>query len=142
MTGRWIICEKTGTWAAALRWAAGPDGLRIYETRSLEHCREELAQFPCSFLSLEATVLNLESVVELLDEVRQSFVEARAMVLAQPDLSFAQDILREAGAVDMVFSPRRLDLTVRQAQKHLAAVAQPQLGLRETIWSRLPWGEK
>src|SRR5262245_55008675 len=131
MSGRWIVCEKTGAWAAALRFAVGADGLRIYETRSLEHCRDELGQFPCSFLSLEATALNIESVIRLLDEVRQSFVDARTMVLTQPDMAFAEDHLREAGAIDVVLSPRRLDLVVRQAQKHLGNVSPPQLPLRD-----------
>jgi hypothetical protein len=140
MTGRWIVCEKTGKWAAALRWGAEPYGLRVYETRSLVDCRAELERFPASFVSLEATELNLETLVPWIDEVRESLAGVCISVLADQNLAWAEDHLREAGAVHVVFSPRRLDLVARIAARHLASAAIPQGStLRQTIWSRLPW---
>jgi hypothetical protein len=139
MSGRFIICEKTGEWVMALRWATGNLPLRIYETRSLPEIDQELGRFPASFLVLEATTDNLEGVVRLLANVRQSYVLAQAVVLAQRSLGRWEDVLREAGARHVAFSPRRLDSIARLAYCHLAAMMQPELSVRDLVRLRMPW---
>jgi hypothetical protein len=142
MSGRFIICEKTGQWVMALRWAAGNLPLRIYETRSLWDCRQELREFPASFLVLEATTANLEGVVQLVGEVHQNYWRARAVVLAERNLSGWEALLREAGALHVAFSPRKLDSIARMAHRHLPAIVQPQVSLGDAVRSRMPWRDE
>jgi hypothetical protein len=139
MSGRWLICEKTGSWAAALRWASDVGAPRLHETRSLVDCREELQRWPASFLVLEATSTGAESVVRLVDELKRSFSRSSAVVVAERQLAPWEGLLREAGAIEVVFSPRRLHLIAGLAARHLARIPRPRQSLRRAIWSRLPW---
>ena len=52
---RLIVCERTGRWAVALRRELADAGVRVWETRTLAGCREELEQSPASFVALELT---------------------------------------------------------------------------------------
>ena len=47
------MCERTGRWAVALRRELAATGVRVWETRTLAGCREELEQSPASFVTLE-----------------------------------------------------------------------------------------
>ena len=48
-TGRLIVCERSGTWAAALRRELAEAGVGLGETRSLVECWESLAAATASF---------------------------------------------------------------------------------------------
>jgi hypothetical protein len=140
VSARFIICEKSGQWVMALRWAAANLPLRIYETRSVSECREELQQHPGSFLVLEATTENLESVVQFLAELRHLDSRVLAVVVADRRLHRWEDLLREAGAVHVAYSPRRLDCIARMAYRHLPAIVPPDETLLDSVRSRMPWG--
>ena len=142
MSGRFIICDKTGQWVMALRWAGGSLPIRIYETRSLWDCRQELLQFPASFLVLEATTANLESVVQLVGEISQNHRRARVVVLAERGLGPWEALLHEAGALHVAFSPKRLAPLVRMAYRHLPAIVQPEVSLGDAARSRMPWRDE
>ena len=49
-------------------------------------------------------------------------------------------LMREAGAVHFVCSPRRVGPLAQLACRHLAQVPPPQQSLTERIWAALPWG--
>ena len=50
---RLIVCERTGRWAVALRRELADAGVRVWETRTLADCWNELAESPASFVVLE-----------------------------------------------------------------------------------------
>lgn len=135
---RLIVCEKTGRWAVGLRRELGK-APRVYETRSLADCWDELAASPASYLVLEATEANIEMLTSRLAEVRVRFPLATAIVCGERAMARYEWLLREAGAIHAVFSPRELAPAARLAARHLAAVAEPPIPLRERVWERLPW---
>lgn len=137
---RLIVCERTGRWAVGLRRELGTHP-RVYETRSLADCWVELAASPASFLLLEATEANVEMLVSRLTELRCGFALSGAMVCGERDMACYEWLLREAGAIHAVFSPRELAPAARVAARHLAAVPEPPVPLRERVWGRLPWGK-
>ena len=47
--------------------------------------------------------------------------------------------LREAGAVHLAFSTLQLIPAARLAQRHLQRAPEPETGLRESVWARIPW---
>jgi hypothetical protein len=136
---RLIVCEKTGRWAAALRRELAGKA-RVYETRSLPDCWDELAESPASWLVLEATEANLDNLAQRLAELPEKFRFARAMVCGERPMAAWEWLLREAGAVHAVFSPRELAPAVRFALRHLALAPRPEMSLRERVWESLPWG--
>lgn len=136
---RLIVCEKTGRWAVALRRALGGRP-RVYETRSLAECWDELAASPASWLALEASEANLDKLWGRLATLGHRFPLACAMVCGQRAIAPYEWLLREAGAVHAVFSPRELGGAARLAVRHLAQAPEPTQSPRERIWSRLPWG--
>lgn len=135
---RLIVCEKSGRWAVALRRELGAKP-RVYETRSLPECWEELAASPASWLLLEVTAANLEGLMVRLESLGRDFPAARAVVCGDRPLASREWLLREAGATHAVFSPRELAPVARLAVRHLAGVSLPPQSLRERVWERLPW---
>jgi len=136
---RLIVCEKTGQWAAAIRRAELDLGVRIYETRSLAECWEELAASPASFLALELSATDVEPLLTKLMSLGWSHPAARAAVLAPRGQEPYEWVLREAGAVHVVFSPRQAASILRLAKQHLASAPLQERTLRELIWASLPW---
>jgi len=137
---RCIVCEQSGRWAIGLRRVAG--GLRVHETRSLADAWDMLANFPASFLVLELTAANAEVLVERLARLERDFPSARAAVVAGHALVECEELVREAGAVCFVASPRELEPLAGSALRHLQSVPVPQRDLATEIWQRLPWGRE
>jgi len=135
-TARLIVCEKTGCWANALARL----GVRVYEVRGLPACREALSTWPVSFVALEATDANIGQMVEFIGDMNRRYPAARAAALCARDMAQYQWPLREAGAVHVVFSPRRLAPLVRLVERHLAAAPEVRLSLTERLMAELPWG--
>ena len=136
---RCIVCERSATWGVALRLPLERIGHRIVETRSLDDCWDELAASPASLAAVEATCLNLDSLVPWLCRVRAAFPRARVVVFGRRELDAAQWLLRAAGAVHVVFSPRQWQPVVRIAQRHLGSGPCPDDSERQRVWRRLPW---
>ncbi len=136
-----IICERTDRWAAALRRPLQQVGHRILQTRSLDACWSEVAARPASLVAVEATTVNLEALLPWLPRLMAGFPRARVVVLGQRALESAEWLLREAGAVHVVFSPRQWQPIVRIAQRHLGAAPRPDDTDRRRIWRRLPWAD-
>lgn len=134
-----IVCEKTGRWAVALRQVLAAESLPVFETRSLPDCWEELAASPASFIALEATTANVQRVAEWIVGLRQDFPAARTVVLADRKLQSCETLLREAGAIQVLYSPRELASVSKLIGRHIALVPQKSQTPREQIWDRLPW---
>ncbi len=138
---RCILCERTGTWAIALRPSLQRAGHRVYETRSLDACWGEIVASPASIAGIEVTADNLEQVVAWMCRLRTAFSTARVIALGHRGLESCQWVLREAGAAHVVFSPREAPEVVRVVLRHLGAAPEKDATDRERVWHRLPWAD-
>lgn len=136
---RWIVCERTGRWATALRREVDGTRARIYETRSLCDGWDELGRAAGSFVVAELTQTNLGELLDRLATLGRQDPWARAGVVAERALVPYEDLVREAGAVCFVTSPREAALLAAVAERHLDQVPSPSRGLQEQIWAALPW---
>jgi DNA-binding NtrC family response regulator len=137
---RLVVCERTGYWAVALRRELGDAGVRVWETRLLADCGAMLSDAPSSFSVLE---LNEGKIGELLDFItswQSQFPLFRFAVVAHRNLDCYQWLMREAGAVDFISSPRKVDALAQAACRHLAQMPALPQSLTERIWANLPWG--
>lgn len=136
-----IICERSEKWAAALRRPLKLVGHRIVETRSLDDCWAEVGASPASLVAVEATAVNLETLVPWMQRLTAAFPRTRVVVLGNRALESGQWLLREVGAVHVIFSPRQWQPVVRIAQRHLGSAPRLDDTDRQRIWRRLPWAE-
>jgi hypothetical protein len=169
ITSRWLICERTGRWAAALRIALEqrPFGDRhapvtLDEVRTLHDCASKLRETTRSLGFVEVKPRNLIHALAWLAEV--SILHRRCAFVALLDYQFpTADIansaatqgavtseiiaaLREAGAADVVLSPRQLTSVLPQMLDlrpltTLPPFAGPEPGqsVEAWAWSLLPW---
>lgn len=138
---RWIVCERSGLWTAALRWAGDAHAGLWVEVRSIAQLREALPSWPASFVFLEATVANSEDVLQFLWAATRDFPHSRTAVVSTRECDAWLELFREAGAVDASVTPRRTDRLVHLARRHLDRVVPPPQSPRQRIWQRLPWPE-
>ncbi len=111
----------------------------MLETRSLFDCTEELGNHPGSFVVLELRARNAPALVQWLSQLDQEDCQARAAVVADRSLDAWEQVVREAGAVWFVTSPRNVGLLARMARRHLQTVPKPRRDLVEEVWDWLPW---
>ena len=138
LPGCFIVSERTGRWAVALRRALPEAPLR--ETRTLDECRAELDLSPASIAALEFTAAKGDEAAAFIAEVASRFPSARVVILADRGLAENEWLLRELGAAAWTDSPRELAAIVEVTRRHLESAAAPRPGLREQMLARLPWG--
>jgi PleD family two-component response regulator len=139
VSARLLVCERTGRWAVALRRELAEAGVRVWETRTLDDCCQELAESPASFVILEVGG-NVVGLLRCLARQRREFPRARMAVVADRRWAGYEGLLREAGATSFLSSPRRIAELAQLACRHLAQVPPPVQSLAERIWAGLPWG--
>ncbi len=139
---RLIVCEQRGRWAAWLRRELVPVGVGLTETRLLADCWEVLDRLPASFLVLELSRANAGELLRRLEWLSRDYPAAQAAVVADRSLIACQWLVREAGAVHFLCSPRRVRLLAETACRHLAQAPAPPQDLADRIWSSLPWGQR
>jgi hypothetical protein len=135
---RLIVCERTGRWAATLRRELASSGVRVWETRTLDGCFEELTASPASFAVLELSG-DLSELLRHLARQRREFPAARSAVVAERRQAGYEWLLREAGVVHFLCSPRRAGLLGQMAYRHLVQTPPVQQSITDRIWSSLPW---
>jgi len=138
---RLLVCERTGRWAVTLRRELAEVGVRVWETRTLDYCWSELAASPASFVIVELSG-DIGALLRRLARLGGEFPAARAAVVADRRLAQYEWLLREAGAVHFLCSPRQVGPLAQLACRHLAQVPPPPQSLTERIWATLPWGER
>ncbi len=116
-------------------------GVRLWEIGPRPVLAEVLAEAPAGFLVLELTGKNGSWLVDTLVELQRHWRGARAAVVAERSLAEWEWLMREAGAVHFLTSPRRLAPLIDLACRHLAAAPVPRQTLSERIWASLPWGQ-
>jgi DNA-binding NarL/FixJ family response regulator len=141
-----IICESTGDWAAELCRRL-PANVSLIETRSLGETWQRLSASPAAVVALELTASQAEQVVAAVQRIDREFPRAAAIVLATRELSAWEALVREAGAIHFVGSPRKLDEIVELVRRRAAlasergAAAADSNSLEDQILAGLPWGE-
>lgn len=134
-----IICEKSGKWAAALRRELGPQHAhRLFESRLIQHCQEQLAASPCSIAALEQTWKNYDSVLLLIDRIQRQFPSARSIVLDTTGDSQLSRMTKIAGAIHIARSRLMLRHAARLALRHFARFPETSSQFEELV-RRLPW---
>ena len=134
-----IVCERTGKWAVAMRRSAAVGSCRVYETRSLQECRDEVQASPASLVAVEATTANVDDVLDWLTDIRRDFPQTHVVILGDRGLEQEQWLWREAGAVHVVHSPRRVDEVLRIASRQLEAARAEEPLTREQFMDRSLW---
>ncbi len=121
--GRFIVCERTGAWALALRrhWAAEQETFgAIRQTRTANELFQALEAGPQSVAALEMTPQRLDDALEMLDALSLRYPLTRVAVVGPREVAAYEWLAHELGAVLFVTSPRRLG--------PLAALARRRLG--------------
>jgi len=137
---KWIVCERTGRWALALRREPAAARWRIWETRTLEECWEMLAASPASFVVAEMTRPGAGAVLHRLAWLERDFPQVRVAVVAERALAPWEELMREAGAVWFCTSPREVYPLAQIARRHFSAAPKRRQTVVEQIWASLPWG--
>jgi hypothetical protein len=162
----WVILEKSGRWAAALRVAIArrseAHGLaripkRIYEARSEADLKSALRD-RCPILALaEARLDNLAAILHILADERRFNVPIAALMDdslttnssigrgENPSTFAAADALREAGALAVIQTSRQIasvfdfvELRTSQCSDTTSPPIDQQL-LTDWAWAALPW---
>lgn len=136
---QWVVCERSGAWAMALRREAAPVGLHLYETRSLADGWAVLEQSPASFLVAELTLANADALLARMAGLERQIPRGRVAVVAERSLAEYEWLLREAGAVWFATSPRELKPLVALAERHLQLTPVPTRDFTQQVWDSLPW---
>jgi hypothetical protein len=135
---RIIVLESLGEWAAALRTVIGAGGPPLCEVRSVSNCEEELTRSPASFVIAELLEPSAISLIERIVAWQRRYPQAVIAVVASRDLHPWEGLLREAGAIHVVFSPRRLAPLVEAIRRHAGRYPQPTGTVVERIMAELP----
>lgn len=139
---RLIVCEPSGRWAVALRRQSAATAPRVYETRSLADCWQMLAEAPASFVVVELSTGNAVALLQRMARLQRDFPLARVAVVADRALAGYEWLLREAGAVHFLCSPRQCGPLADLALRHLAQAPPPPRSLTDQIWAGLPWARQ
>jgi hypothetical protein len=168
MPNSWIICETSGRWAAALRATIARSTCnrananlpsRVREVRHFYEFQTSIAEQRFTLALLEVQRHNLQDTLNFLSAYRRSDVPIVALLHEslgdntqgdqRPPNSFqsAADVLREAGVVATVDSPRRISeifalsqsLTTSHSQ---STAARSQLSFTEWAQAALPWQDE
>lgn len=136
---RVIVCEKTGSWATALRNLLPSAQISLCETRTLEECAARLRESPASLVVVELTAENCPGVCRWLTRQAEQFVGMRAVAVVTGDMRDADAVVRSAGAHHVVDSMARLEKLTRWIVRHIQQAPHSKSSVRQWTWSRMPW---
>jgi hypothetical protein len=142
-----IVMEHSGDWAAAMRLRFDPSDVRLIETRTLDECWRRLVRQPAALAALELTADNVRPLLATLLRLQSELPEVRAIVMAERRLNAYGDLVREAGAIHFIVSPRALgDVNVLVGRRtiQLASASRETSDFddpRPAILANLPWSD-
>jgi len=133
-----IVCERSGLWATAMRRALALSW-GLCETRSWAACEREIQARSAALVAVEVSPENAEAACGRLARLAARFPRVRVVVLADRKLRHVEWLLREAGAVHVVYALSDLpQLRTVLARFQEQAPSSPP-GFRDSVQSRLPW---
>jgi hypothetical protein len=151
----WIVCERGGRWVPALRMAIARDREensprhRLREVRHLAELATELADRPASIVAVDVHRGNFADALTWLADAQHVFPSARSIALCDRSIHSLEieAALREAGAAEVVASPRQLKHLLHFARRHAESVAEhaatmiesDSISLTARAWASLPW---
>src|SRR5262245_14596835 len=143
MPARLIVCESAGDWAAILRRQL-PDVVSLIEMRHLADVDVYLGGRVASIVAIEFKPQRAEEIFTALVKLQRQHPRTIAVVLAERGLSNWGEIVREAGAVHFIASPRRIgelvDLLRMQMKLGQFVDSLPDcLPPEDRILAGLPW---
>jgi hypothetical protein len=116
----------------------GRDPFELAETRSFTDCWHQASVSRQSVVVLEVSLANLPQLARELARYRSGLPHVPVFVVGPRFLAEAEVLIREWGAVHVVFSPRALGPMIRICRRQWKRqvvnkdVADP--------WDKLPWG--
>ncbi len=140
-TARLIVSETSGRWAFALRAALVNSGVSVTEVAGLASAYGRLHDDSQALLAFEVSEVCAEEGFGLLQASRQRYPGCAVIVFLDEVLAASEPLWREAGAIAVVTSPRRLDSTACFIRRYSDTREAPSLTFRENVWQRLPWSE-
>ena len=143
-----IVMERSGDWAAALQLWLKPSDVRLFETRMIDECWHRLLEQPTALAALELTADSVRPMLAMLLRLQDELPEVRVIVMAERPLAAYGDLVREAGAIHFVVSPRSLGdvvgLVRRRIMQLKASAASQTSDLddpRVQVLANLPWSD-
>ena len=103
-----ITCEATGDWAALIRPRL-PRKVAIVETRAVDEILDRVAEAPLSAVVVEWSANHAERLLIEIARIDRKQPMAKVIVLSHRDRSCDLAACREAGAVHVVTSRRRIN---------------------------------
>lgn len=147
--GSWIICEKSGRWAAALRVSLErrkhtPFTSRILETRSLAELDLAIKEHKAAFVLVEVRPESMADVLSFLTKRNWGTAQVVAMLEfggeRSTDFRLATDALLEAGAIEVIESSRQLGAVLEIAERQPQNYWTEHTGtIADRAWAALPW---
>jgi hypothetical protein len=148
---KWIVCEQSGRWAAALRVACSRQidaqpMPRLYEVRTLGQLSTDLDEQGRDLTLIEVGPGNLTEVLQLLVRRGSRLSQFVALLNDPADQSPPiADLLWEMGALEVVESPRQLvgllalQNRLRAARRPIGGGVDERRSFADWAWSTLPW---
>ena len=133
-----IVCERTGRWAVALRRELAERGRAGLGDAHAGRLPRRTGREPRLVRRDRAGGERQRAASPVGRQPRQ-FPAARLAVVADRSQAGYEWLMREAGAVHFLCSPREVAVLARLACRHLAEVPPAQQSLAERIWASLPW---
>jgi hypothetical protein len=143
---QFIVCEQTGDWTSALRrWLPG---ISLFETRNLFEIWDRLDVDPASVVGIEFNAAKADAILAAIVRINRNFPHSRCVVFMPRALHAWDQVIRESGAIHVVYSPRSLGQVSQLVDRHarnLHATArvndETAHTLEARILSALPWSE-
>lgn len=148
---KWIVCEQSGRWAAAIRVARSRQSNvqpmpRLYEVRTLGELATHLDEHGQDLALIEVGTGNLTEMLQLLVRRRSQFCQFVALLenavhQSQP----IADLLWEVGVLEVVESPRQLagllalQNRLATARRRIGGDVDERESFAEWAWATLPW---
>jgi hypothetical protein len=99
----------------------------------------EVQARPAALVALEISQENVAVACGRLADLTQRFPRVRVILLADRKLRAVEWLLREAGAVEVLFSLGDLPRLQPVLRRFWDQMPRSQTSFRDQIWSRLPW---
>ena len=125
----WIVCERGGRWTPALRLILENDRTARHRVREVRHLGElaaEVTTRPASIVAIEVHPGNFAEALDWLTQAGRDYPRAGCVVLCDREIKspIVAVALREAGALEVASSPRRLRPLMELGHRHAEAVAR------------------
>jgi hypothetical protein len=169
---RWLVCERTTRWTAALRILLEPHQssarrgrVLLDEVRTLQECTSRTREISITLVFVEVTTTNVAQVLSWLADISCSMPRCQYIALVDHQFDLFDTViaeqranaatsetvaaLREAGATDVVLSPRQLKSILpsancvgQSASSPEFAGPEPGQSVEAWAWNLLPWQDE